>query len=209
MFTSAVVGEGKSVTSANFAMAAAQSGIPTLLIETDLRKPSVNKLFGLKPEPGLTDYFYKSPRWENTLYTWEQVEKGAGSFRHAENTNGLANLRILASGKIPPNPVNLFGSERFAQLLQEMRNVFPLVVIDSAPVMLFADCTLIAPHVDGVILVYRFGRTDRDALKQSYSNLVTAKAKVLGVVVNDMLKGETTDYSSYYSAYAPDVRKAV
>lgn len=208
MFTSAVGGEGKSLTAANFSIAAAQAGITTLLVEADFRKPSVDKLFGIPQEPGLSNYFYVSPRWETCLIGGDQIQEHNPSFAKAVNTAGLANLRILSSGKLPANPVSLLNSERFDDLLTSMRRRFPLIVLDSPPVMLFADCTMLAPHVDGVILVYRFGRTDRDALKQSHHQLISAKANVLGVVVNDMMKGETTDYTSYYSDYeaAPEER---
>jgi len=201
-FTSAVVGEGKSTTAVNFAIAAAQSGVPTLLVEADLRKPSVDKLFGINSEPGITDYFYLSPRWENYLTGWQSMIQQNPELSQAVNTEGLSNLYILPSGKIPSNPVALLSSERMITLLNDMRQRFPLIVVDCAPVMLFADCTILSPHVDGVILVYRFGRTDRDALKQSYHNIISAKAKVLGVVVNDVLKGDSTDYTGYYSTYS-------
>ncbi len=201
MIASAVSGEGKSVTACNFAIAAAQGGIPTLLVEMDLRKPTVHKLLGLPQEPGLADYFYLSPRWENYLMGWDQIQQGNADFSNAINTNGMSNLRVITSGAIPSNPVALLSSERYVQLLREMRQRFPLTILDCSPVMLFADSVLAAPHVDGVILVYRFGGTDRDILRQSYNHLLSAKAKVLGVVVNDMLKGETSDYSGYYSRY--------
>ena len=201
MIASAVSGEGKSVTACNFAIAAAQGGIPTLLVEMDLRKPTVHKLLGLPQEPGLADYFYLSPRWENYVMGWDQIQKGNAELSNAINTNGMANLRVMTSGAIPTNPVALLSSERYVQLLREMRQRFPLTILDCSPVMLFADSVLAAPHVDGVILVYRFGGPDREVLRQAYNHLIAAKAKVLGVVVNDMLKGETSDYSGYYSRY--------
>ncbi|HVO33326.1 MAG TPA: polysaccharide biosynthesis tyrosine autokinase [Elusimicrobiota bacterium] len=200
LFTSAIVAEGKSITAANFAIAAAQAGIPTLLAEADLRKPMVDKLFGIPPEPGVTNYFYLSPRWEAYLTGWEQIRKGSAGEGDVVNANGMANLHILPSGKIPPNPVSLLSSERFAQLIQSMRKRFPLVVLDGAPAMLFADSAILGPHVDGVVLVYRFGRTAREVLSRAHNQLTSNNARILGVVVNDIVQGSTQD-NNYYEMY--------
>ncbi len=200
LFTSAVVAEGKSLTAANFAIAAAQAGIPTLLAEADLRKPMVDKLFGIPPEPGVTNYFYLSPRWESYLTGWEQIRKGTAGEGDVINANGMANLHILPSGKIPPNPVSLLSSERFVQLIQSMRKRFPLVVLDGAPSMLFADSAILGPHVDGVVLVYRFGRTAREVLSRAHNQLTSNNARILGVVVNDIVQGTSND-NSYYEMY--------
>lgn len=174
LLTSAVAGEGKSATAANLAIGAAQAGISTLLVEGDLRKPVVSKLFGIPREPGFADYFYASVPWEECLLGWEQME----------------NLRILPAGKPPSNPVALFSSEGLAPLLQEMRQRYSLIVMDGSPAMLFADCALLAPHVDGLILVYRWGRTSPESLHQTRQQLLSSKANLLGVVVNDVRKGK-------------------
>ena len=201
LFTSSVVAEGKSTTSANFAIAAAQAGIPTLLAEVDLRKPMVDKLFGLNPEPGLTNYFYLSPRWESCVADWETIKKGSPSLANAVNSNGMGNLHVLPSGKLPTNPVSLLSSDRFVQLIKDMRRRFPLVVLDGAPTMLFADSAILGQHVDGVVLVYRFGRTAREVLSRAHNQLSSSNAKILGVVVNDIQKGDGANYDTYYSEY--------
>lgn len=201
LFTSAVVAEGKSITSANFAVAAAQAGIPTLLVEADLRNPMVDKLFGIAHEPGLTNYFHTSPRWMNYVAGWERIKEGCDALGNAPNVGNLTNLHLLTSGKVPPNPISLLSSERFGQLLKEMRQQFPLVILDGAPAMLFADCSIIGRYVDGVVLIYRFGRTAREALSRTHGQLASSHAKVLGVVVNDMVVGQTSDYEGYYSMY--------
>jgi capsular exopolysaccharide synthesis family protein len=200
LFTSAVVAEGKSLTAANFAIAAAQAGIPTLLAEADLRKPMVDKLFALPQEPGLTNYFYMSPRWESYLCDWEKVKAHLKPDESQINDNGLSNLHILTSGKTPPNPVSLLSSERFVHLIQDMRKRFRLVVLDGAPSMLFADSAILGSHVDGVILVYRFGRTPREVLSRAHTQLASSNAKILGVVVNDIMTGSAPD-NNYYSQY--------
>jgi len=202
LFTSSVVAEGKSTTAANFAIAAAQAGIPTLLAEVDLRKPMVDKLFGLNPEPGLTNYFYLSPRWESCVADWETIKRGSPSLANAINSSGMGNLHVLPSGKLPTNPVSLLSSDRFIQLIKDMRRRYPLVVLDGAPTMLFADSAILGPHVDGVVLVYRFGRTAREVLSRAHSQLSTSNAKILGVVVNDIQKGDGANYDTYYSEYA-------
>jgi capsular exopolysaccharide synthesis family protein len=202
LFTSSVVAEGKSTTAANFAIAAAQAGIPTLLAEVDLRKPMVDKLFDLKQEAGITNYFYLSPRWESCVADWETIKKGSPMLANAINSNGMGNLHVLPSGKLPTNPVSLLSSDRFVQLVKDMKRRYPLVVLDGAPTMLFADSAILGQHVDGVILVYRFGRTAREVLSRAHNQLSTSNAKILGVVVNDIQKGDGANYDTYYSQYA-------
>jgi tyrosine-protein kinase Etk/Wzc len=201
LFTSAVAAEGKSITAANFAVAAAQSGIPTLLAEVDLREPMVDRLFGLPEEPGLTNYFYNSPRWETSVARWEQIKNGASNLKEAINLDGISNLHILPSGKRPSNPVSLLSSDRFPLLLQSMRQRFPLIILDGAPALLFADSSIIGPHVDGIILIYRFGRTAREILRRTHNQLVTSNAKILGIVVNDIMQGQVGSYNYYGSYY--------
>jgi tyrosine-protein kinase Etk/Wzc len=201
LFTSAVAAEGKSITAANFAVAAAQSGIPTLLAEVDLREPMVDRLFGLPQEPGITNYFYTSPRWETSIARWEQIKNGASNLKEAVNLDGISNLHILPSGKRPSNPVSLLSSDRFPLLLQSMRQRFPLIILDGAPALLFADSSIIGPHVDGIILVYRFGRTAREILRRTHNQLVSSNAKILGIVVNDIMQGQIGSYHNYYGSY--------
>jgi tyrosine-protein kinase Etk/Wzc len=205
LFTSAVVAEGKSLTAANFAVAAAQAGIPTLLAEVDLRKPMVDKLFGIPPEPGLTDYFFRSPRWESYVMDWDKMKSVSPKLASAINTSGMANLHVLPSGPSPSNPVSLLSSDRFLQLLADMRRRYPLVILDGAPAMLFADSAILGRHVDGVVLVYRFGRTAREVLSRAHNQLSSSNAKILGVVVNDIAQGtQQNDYYQMYGYYAEE-----
>lgn len=201
LFTSSVVAEGKSLTAANFALAAAQAGIPTLLAETDLRKPMVNKLFDIPQEPGLMNYFYTSPRWESYMCGWEDIKKKSATASRAINEGGLNNLHVLPAGASPANPMSILSSERFAQLVKDMRRRFPLVVLDGAPAVLFADSAIIGRYVDGVVFVYRFGRTPREVLSRAHNQLASSKAKLLGVVVNDIATGSSQD-NNYYSMYS-------
>jgi tyrosine-protein kinase Etk/Wzc len=201
LFTSSVTAEGKSITAANFAIAAAQSGIPTLLAEMDLREPMVHRLFGLPAEPGLMNFFYTSPRWDTNVAKWEQIRKGEARLNESMNQEGLSNLNILSAGRIPSNPVSLLSSDRFFLLIQAMRQRYPLVVLDGAPALLFADSSIVGPHVDGIILVYRFGRTAREVLRRTHNQLVSSNAKILGVVVNDIMQGQVASYNRYYGAY--------
>ena len=201
LFTSAVVAEGKSITAANFAIAAAEAGIPTLLVEADLRKPMVDKLFDLKQESGFTDFFYLSPRWEAYLADTEHIRKGTATGGEILNPTGLANLRILPSGKLPPNPLPLLSSERCAQLIESMRRRFPARGSGWRSAMLFADSAILGRHVDGVVLVYRFGRTAREVLSRAYNQLATSNVKILGVVVNDIVQSGAKPEYGYYSGY--------
>ncbi|MFA5976306.1 MAG: polysaccharide biosynthesis tyrosine autokinase [Elusimicrobiota bacterium] len=201
LFTSAINGEGKSITAANFAIAAAQAGLPTLLVEADLRKPMVSKLFGLPAEPGLTNYFYSSPHWETSIARWEQIARGTAHLGEAINLSGITNLHVLTSGKLPTNPISLFSSDRLKQLMQAMRQRFPLIIMDGAPALLFADSSIMGPLADGVVLVYRFGHTGREVLRRAHNQLISSNAKIIGVVVNDIVQTDVADYGGYYGAY--------
>src|SRR5207244_6228391 len=115
----------------------------------------------------------------------EKIKKGTVGKNGSAHVMGMSNLSILPSGRLPPNPVSLLSSERFVHLIQDMRKRFPLVVLDSAPALLFADSAILSPHVDGVVFVYRFGRTAREVLSRAHTQLAASKAKIMGVVVND------------------------
>jgi Mrp family chromosome partitioning ATPase len=88
-----------------------------------------------------------------------------------------------------------------------MRQRFPLIILDGAPALLFADSSILGVHVDGLILVYRFGRTAREVLRRTHNQLVSSNAKILGVVVNDIMQGQDASYNRYYGAYYKGYRK--
>jgi tyrosine-protein kinase Etk/Wzc len=201
LFTSSVTGEGKSIAAANFAIAAAQVGVRTLLVDVDLRKPMQHQLFHVRQEPGITNYFYSTPRWETCLMPWDQIHKESPELQTAINVGGLGNLTLMTAGKQPTNPVPFLGSDRFKQLIVAMRQRYPLIILDGAPALMFADCSILSAHATGVILLYRYGRTPREILRRTHTQLVNAGAKVLGVVANDIAQGGIALSDNYYRLY--------
>lgn len=200
-FSSAGIGEGKTLTASNFALAAAQSGIKTLLVEIDLRLPTLHKIFGLTRDPGFSDCLIGTKKWNEVL-------RGTTDFIMSELTMekilkypGIENLRLITSGPIPPNPVDLFSSANISKIIQEMASQFDLVLLDCPPVLLFADTLIVGNYTSGVIMVYRVGKMARSALKRAKDQLTNVKVPVLGVVLNDITASDMEPHYSYYSSY--------
>ncbi len=197
-FTSAGVSEGKTLTAANFAITAAQSGLKTLFVEGDLRRPSVHRLLGLDREPGLTDAISGDRPWTPMVRGTSDFLMGELGLESLLKSQGIENFRLLSCGASPLNPADILGSPRFERLLREARSQYDLVVVDCAPVMLFADALLIGPRTDGLILVYKAGRTARGALKRAKDQLANVRTNLLGVVLNDLRAAEMEPHYGYY-----------
>lgn len=201
-FTSAGISEGKTITGANFCLTAAQTGLKTLFIEADLRRPFIQKLLGIPREPGITDCILKDkPLMECTKNISDFLVGELGADRFL-NFPGMENIRILPPGPPPLNPADVLGSQKFDQILSEARAQFDLVVVDCPPVMLFADALLIGPKTDGLVLVYKAGRTARGALKRAKDQLSNMRTKLLGVVLNDLRASDMEPHYGYqYYSY--------
>jgi tyrosine-protein kinase Etk/Wzc len=201
-FTSAAASEGKTLTALNFALTTAQSGLKTLFIEADLRHPDAHRLLGLPREPGLADLVANQS-------TWEQTVRGTADFLFGEldvdallKTPGIENFRFISAGPSPTNPADILGAPGMDDVLRRARADFDIIIIDCAPIMLCADALLIGPKTDATILVHRSGATPREALKRAKDQLLNARAKVTGVVLNDL---HTSGMPSYgYERYADD-----
>lgn len=167
--TSSVPGEGKSTVAANLAISIAQSGKRTLLIDADLRRPTLHQLFGIAADHGLVSLLAEECR---ALDAIQQVV--------------LPNLSILPCGATPPNPAEVLTSERFRALLESFRPDYDFIILDSPPLLAVTDASVIAPTVDGVILVVRMQAHSRQAAERSRAALTDVGAAVLGVVVNDV-----------------------
>jgi len=172
--------EGKSTTCANLAVVLAQAGKSTLVIDCDLRKPTMHKIFGLRNFVGVVDALAKElPLRE----IWHEP---------------LPNLKVVTAGPIPPNPAELVGSRRFAQVLGRMRGEFDYVIIDSPPVGLVSDPMVLATQGDGALLVLDSQHTRRNSLRQAVRALESVGAKVLGTVMNNA----KAEMGGYYYGYA-------
>jgi len=166
--TSAAEGEGKSTTVANLAVALAQSGRRVIAIDADLRRPGLHTIFGVSRDQGLTD-----------------VLRGQESELPLQDT-GAAGVRVLASGAVAANPLEVLASRRFDQVLALARAQADFVVVDTPPAGALADVAVIAPRLEGMLLVVSAGHTKRDLARRAREQLERVNANLLGVVLTDV-----------------------
>ena len=179
LITSAGPGEGKSLTASNLAMAYAQMGKRTLLIDTDLRRPVLHHIFGAKREPGFSDLFIgDDPNFDAVI-----------------KTTPKSNLFLITAGIFTPNPAELLGSYKMEKLNAYFRANFDMVFFDTPPVVAVTDSTLLGTKMDGLLLVIKSHHTDRDIALWAVNSLRKVGIKVLGSVFNDI--DLTQRYSSY------------
>lgn len=208
-FTSAGIGEGKTITASNFALAAAQSGIKTLLIEADLRRPSLHWLFGVNRAPGLSDCILGTRTWESVIKGTTDFLMGSLGTDKILQYTGIENLSLMTSGPIVQNPLDLLNSPETTRIIAELSKKFELVIIDCPPVLLFADALVMGSRATGTIIVYQVGRMARRALKRAKDQLVNIKAPVAGIILNNVKTSEMGAYYGYgyyysYKYYAKD-----
>jgi len=181
MVTSAGPGEGKSTTVANLAATYAQSDKRTVLIELDLRKPTVHKTFKLSNRLGISHVLTKQASLDEVI----------------QDTN-IPYLSAITAGMIPPNPSELVGSKALGSILDQLKEQFDQIIIDTPPVLALTDAQLISTHCDGVVLVAEAGKVKRSALLDAKERLQIVKAKIVGVVLNNAKRKIKDDYYYYY-----------
>lgn len=203
MVTSSVASEGKTTIAVNLALSMAQIGINTLIVEADLRKPRVSKLFGIDREPGLTDIILRKEPIDTVIRTMSDLMMGtmaSDTFR-SDGIAGIEYLNILTCGKIERNPSEIIASKLMDNLMAELKERYDLVIFDSAPVIQATDATVLGAKVDTVLLVYYQGKISRGTLRRSKSQLELLKSDILGVIVNGMKADISADYSDYKYSY--------
>ena len=188
MVTSALPQEGKTTTSINCAVVLAQKGIRVLLIDADLRRPSIHKTLGMGPRSGLSNVLTGSATLE-TAITRSPI---------------LPNLDVLPAGTPPPNPAELLASTNMRDVLQELRGQYDHIVVDTPPTLSVTDAVVLSPRADAIVLVIRSGQTTKQALRRSRDILTQVNAKVSGVLLNavDLSSPDYYYYYEYQGKYA-------
>ena len=181
MVASANAGEGKSTTAANLAVVLADSGKRVVLISADLRKPRLHKFFGLETEPGLSNAL----AGESTVWDTLQAPE-------------IENLRVMVSGPVPARPTELLQSEAMGELVADLRDVSDFVIIDTSPILPVADALVLAPLVDGILLVADASITTRSAVTHTRELLDQVDARLIGAVFNDYDPSRDRGGPGYY-----------
>jgi len=192
LVTSSIPSEGKTTTSGNLAVAFAQAGRNVILLDADLRKPGVHRLFDLPNTSGLT----------SLLRTDDVALDDVAQATEQER------LRVVTTGPLPPNPAELLGSRRMQTILERLVAAADLVVIDSPPLQAVTDAAILASITDGTLLVIDAGRTRRDAAGRGREALAKAGARVLGAALNRLSQRGRGDYVyyDYYGAYGAEAK---
>lgn len=184
LVTSSGPQEGKSTTAINLGITMAQSGSKVLIVDTDMRRPRIHKAFGVPNDVGVSS-----------------LVVGEGKFEDAIKSTEIAGLFVLPCGPIPPNPAELLHTKAFDELLTQLGGRFDRIILDSPPVGAVADALVLATQVDGVVVVLKAGKTNRDLAQRTVRALRDVQARIFGAVLNDV-DLERSKYGDYYYGYA-------
>jgi capsular exopolysaccharide synthesis family protein len=183
LVTSSGPQEGKTTTSAALAEVMADSGNRVLIVDADMRRPRLHRVFDVPNGVGLSSLIL-----------------GQGGLGDAVKSTVVPNLSVLPCGPVPPNPAELLHTEAFGSLLSEMASRYDRVIIDSPPVGVVSDAVVMSTRVDGTLLVLKVGQTSRDVAKRAVRALSDVKARIFGAVLND-LDLSNQKYGQYYYYY--------
>lgn len=181
MLTSSIPSEGKTTTSCNLAITIAQADKKVLLIDGDLRKSRIHKVFNINQKPGLTDTVY------DKLSLCDIVQK----------VEAVPGLDILVSGTTTPKPAELLGSDSFKKLIDVARSIYDVIIIDSPPILTASDPVIISQLVDGVLFIVAAKETQKEVVKDAKKALDKVGANIMGIIMTKMKKKSGNYY--YYS----------
>jgi len=184
LFTSSAPSEGKSTVSNNVAVAWAKQGETVVLVDADLRRPTIHKTFNVSNRVGLSSYLL-----------------GNASFEDVIQPTMVKNLFVITSGPFPPNPSELLGSMRTKDLINRLEDKFGLLIMDAPPVNTVTDAQVLAVQIDGVIMVVPQGIAEKAGVAHAKQLLDTVHANILGVIMNRVTKEKSQGYyGGYYGA---------
>lgn len=173
LVTSTFPGEGKTWVSSNIAVAFAQAGKKTCLVDVDLRKGRVYTVFNASPTPGVSNYL-----------TGVNVDKDTKEIAHFMQETELPNLYVISAGNIPPNPSELLISPKMKKMLAELKNLVDVIILDGTPCELVTDSTIVSRIVDQTLIVTAHNSTKMEELKRTEKAIENAGGKVTGIVLN-------------------------
>ncbi len=189
LITSSGPTEGKSTTAANLAVVMAQTGQTVVLVDTDLRRPTLHRIFGLPNAVGLTTALLSGA--DPTLDGYVQPTK-------------IENLYVLTSGPLPPNPSELLGSQRMQELIRRLQQEADILVFDSPPALAVTDAAVLARQLDGVLMIIDAGETRQPLAQRACEELSKVGARILGVALNKLSTGRSSYYYYYYYYYSDE-----
>jgi capsular exopolysaccharide synthesis family protein len=187
--TSAQQGEGKSTVTSNLAIVMAQSNKKVLLIDCDLRKPKVHTIFGLINKKGLTNALVEGIDYHTLL-----------------QSSGIEGITILTAGAKTPRPTEILGSPKMAEIINELKMEFDIILLDTSPIIPVTDAAVLSRCADGIVLVVEYGRVNYDILQKAKDLLEMGGTRVLGVVFNKVPKF-AGHYYYYYGSRSSDEKK--
>lgn len=181
LFTSASPGEGKSTVAANTAVVFAQEGKRVLLVDADMRKPTVHYTFHMTNTLGLSNVLTRQAEVSDVIKVCE-----------------VENLHIMTCGPIPPNPAELLGSKTMGKVMDDMKGYFDLIIFDAPPVLSVTDAQILSNVCDGTVLVMSSGETEKDGILKAKEALVSSQANIIGAVLNNYELDKDNYYYQYY-----------
>lgn len=183
VLSSAMPNEGKSTTAVNLSIVLAQTGAQVLLMDCDLRKPSVHRLFKLSTEKGVTS-----------------ILCGIDKIEQALNENVVPNLDIITAGPMSPNPSELLGSSRMKDLLDIVQKAYDYVILDASPMNIVSDAIIVSKNTAGIVLVTRQGQSRHDQLQKCIESCEFAEVNILGIILNES-RGTNRGFYGYKNGY--------